>query len=205
MNISAAVRIPRDGEFLFFGKFLDGIDSDISMHKRAREVAGRIAKPRFCNASRRQRFRSATSFSSRGRVQSFRARGRGFRRPVRGRGAACGRATSVWSAASASSRKWLILGVFRVCGDPPVGGRISLFCRHVASSHIRCRCSFCCAIWFPIFGLKAIFRVSYGKFPWLRRILWWSFASKRRYVIWFRRLQIDDVPNLCLSPIFVIP
>ena len=110
MNISAAVRIPRDGEFLFFGKFLDGIDSDISMHKRAREVAGRIAKPRFCNASRRQRFRSATSFSSRGRVQSFRARGRGFRRPVRGRGAACGRATSVWSAASASSRKWLILG-----------------------------------------------------------------------------------------------
>ena len=56
MNISAAVRIPRDGEFLFFGKFLDGIDSDISMHKRAREVAGRIAKPSFCNASRRQRF-----------------------------------------------------------------------------------------------------------------------------------------------------
>ena len=105
MNISAAVRIPRDGEFLFFGKFLDGIDSDISMHKRAREVAGRIAKPRFCNASRRQRFRSATSFSSRGRVQSFRARGRGFRRPVRGRGAACGRATSVWSAASTSSHK----------------------------------------------------------------------------------------------------
>ena len=105
MNISAAVRIPRDGEFPFFGKFLDGIDSDISMHKRAREVAGRIAKPRLCNASRRQRFRSATSFSSRGRVQSFRVRGRGFRRPVRGRGAACGRATSVWSAASASSRK----------------------------------------------------------------------------------------------------
>ena len=56
MNISAAVRIPRDGEFLFFGKFLDGIDSDISMHKRAREVAGSIAKPSFCNASRRQRF-----------------------------------------------------------------------------------------------------------------------------------------------------
>ena len=37
MNISAAVRIPRDGEFLFFGKFLDGVDSDFSMHKRARE------------------------------------------------------------------------------------------------------------------------------------------------------------------------
>ena len=105
MNISAAVRIPRDGEFLFFGKFLDGVDSDISMHKRAREVAGRIAKPRFCDASRRQRFRSATSFSSHGRAQPFRARGRGFRRPVRGRGAACGRGTSVWSAASASNHK----------------------------------------------------------------------------------------------------
>ena len=105
MNISAAVSNPPGRGVSFLGKFLDGIDSDISMHKRAREVAGRIAKPRFCNASRRQRFRSATSFSSRGRVQSFRARGRGFRRPVRGRGAACGRATSVWSAASASSRK----------------------------------------------------------------------------------------------------
>ena len=105
MNISAAVRIPRDGEFLFSGKFLDGVDSDISMHKRAREVAGRIAKPRFSDASRRQRFRPATSFSSRGRAQPFRARGRGFRRPVRGRGAAYGRGTPVWSAASASNRK----------------------------------------------------------------------------------------------------
>ena len=124
MNISAAVRIPRDGEFLFSGKFLDGVDSDISMHKRAREVAGRIAKPRFSDASRRQRFRPATSFSSRGRAQPFRARGRGFRRPVRGRGAAYGRGTPVWSAASASNRKWLIMGEFRVCADPPVGGRI---------------------------------------------------------------------------------
>ena len=105
MNISAAVRIPRDGEFLFGGKFLDGVDSDISMHKRAREVAGSIAKPRFSDASRRQRFRPATSFSSRGRAQPFRARGRGFRRPVRGRGAAYGRGTPVWSAASASNRK----------------------------------------------------------------------------------------------------
>ena len=26
--------------------------------------------------------------------------------------------------------------------NPPVGGRISLFCRHVASSHIRCRLFF---------------------------------------------------------------
>ena len=33
MNVSAAVRIPRDGEFLFGGKFLDSVDSDISMHK----------------------------------------------------------------------------------------------------------------------------------------------------------------------------
>ena len=105
MNISAAVRIPRDGEFLFGGKFLDGVDSDISMHKRAREVASRVAKPRFSNASRGQRFRPVTSFSSRGRAQPFRARGRGFRRPVRGRGAAYGRGTPVWSAASASNRK----------------------------------------------------------------------------------------------------
>ena len=128
MNISAAVRIPRDGEFLFFGKFLDGIDSDISMHKRAREVAGRIAKPRFCNASRRQRFRSATSFSSRGRVQSFRARGRGFRRPVRGQRSGLRpsylRLVRCLSVSVVSDLFWECFGV---CGDPPVGGRISLF------------------------------------------------------------------------------
>ena len=47
MNISAAVRIPRDGEFLFFGKFLDGIDSDISMHKRAREVGRQNSEATF--------------------------------------------------------------------------------------------------------------------------------------------------------------
>ena len=105
MNLSAAVRIPRDGEFLFGGKLLDGVDSDISMHKRAREVAGRIARPRFRYASRGQRFQPVTSFSSRGRAQPFRARGRGFRRPVRGRGAAFGRGTPVWSAASVANRK----------------------------------------------------------------------------------------------------
>ena len=61
MNVSAAVRIPRDGEFLFGGKFLDSVDSDISMHKRAKEVAGRLAKPRFSDALRRQLFRPFTS------------------------------------------------------------------------------------------------------------------------------------------------
>ena len=105
MNISAAVRIPRDGEFLFGGKFLDSVDSDISMHKRAKEVAGRLAKPRVSDALRRQRFRPFTSISSRGRGQPFRVRGRGSRRSVRGRGTAYGRGTPVWSASSAPSRK----------------------------------------------------------------------------------------------------
>ena len=105
MNVSAAVRIPRDGEFLFGGKLLESVDSDISMHKRAKEVAGRLAKPRFSDAPRGQRFRPYTSFSSRGRGQPFRARGRGFRRSVRGRGMAQGRGTPVWSASSVPSRK----------------------------------------------------------------------------------------------------
>ena len=108
MNVSAAIRIPRDGEFLFGGKFLDCVDSDISMHKRAKEVAGRLAKPRFSDALRRQRFRPFTSLSSCGRGQSFRVRGRGSRRSVRGRGTAYGRGTPVWSASSAPSRKWLL-------------------------------------------------------------------------------------------------
>ena len=45
LNVSAAVRIPRDGEYLFGGKLLDSIDTDISLHKRAKEVASRLAKP----------------------------------------------------------------------------------------------------------------------------------------------------------------
>ena len=47
MNVSAAVRIPRDGEFLFGGKLLESVDSDISMHKRAKEVAGRLGEAAF--------------------------------------------------------------------------------------------------------------------------------------------------------------
>ena len=106
LNVNAAVRIPKDGEFLFGGKLLECVDSDISMHKRAKEVAGRLAKPRFSeNVSRGQRFRPYTSFSSRGRGQPFRARGRGFRRSVRGRGMAQGRGFPMWSSSSGSSQK----------------------------------------------------------------------------------------------------
>ena len=40
------VRIPKDGEYLFGGKLLDSVDTDITMHKRAKEVASRLANPR---------------------------------------------------------------------------------------------------------------------------------------------------------------
>ena len=46
LNVSAAVRIPRDGEYLFGGKLLDSVDTDVTMHKRAKEVTSRLAKPR---------------------------------------------------------------------------------------------------------------------------------------------------------------
>ena len=36
LNVSAAVRIPKDGEYLFGGKLLKSVDTDITMHKRAR-------------------------------------------------------------------------------------------------------------------------------------------------------------------------
>ena len=101
LNVSAAVRIPRDGEYLFGGKLLDSIDTDISMHKRAKEVASRLAKPRHVDDLRKQRPR-ATSFSSHGRWQSFRARGRGF---GRGRGGAFGRGYSARPPSSVPSRK----------------------------------------------------------------------------------------------------
>ena len=44
--MSAAVRIHKDGEYLFGGKLLDCVDTDITMNKRAKEVASRLAKPR---------------------------------------------------------------------------------------------------------------------------------------------------------------
>ena len=104
LNVSAAVRIPRDGEYLFGGKLLDSIDTDNSMHKRAKEVASRLAKPRRIDDLRKQRPR-ATSFSSHGRWQSFRAHGRGFGRSAHGRGGAYGRGYSARPPSSVPSRK----------------------------------------------------------------------------------------------------
>ena len=62
LNVSAAVRIPKDGEYLFGGKLLESVDTDINMHKRAKEVASRLAKPRRVDEFRRQRPRPLTSF-----------------------------------------------------------------------------------------------------------------------------------------------
>ena len=104
LNVLAAVCIPRDREYLFGGKLLDSIDTDISMHKRAKEVASRLAKPRRVDYLRKQRSR-ATSFSSHGRWHSFRARGRGFGRCARGRGGASGRGFAARPPSSVPSRK----------------------------------------------------------------------------------------------------
>ena len=94
-----------------------------------------------------------------------------------------------------------------MCGDPPVGGRISLFCRHVASSHIRCRCSFCGAIWFPIFGSKPFFgcHTEVTVTPQDPKVILRIQEEIRDLISKVAIVQIDDVPNLCLSPIFVIP
>ena len=75
------------------------------MHKRANEVASRLAKPRRDDAFRRQRQRPFTSFSSRGRGRPFRVRGRGFSRSARGRGGAYGRGSPIWHPTSVPSRK----------------------------------------------------------------------------------------------------
>ena len=49
LNMSEAVRIPRDGEYLFGRKLLVGIDTDILLLKRAKEVDNEIA----CEAASR--------------------------------------------------------------------------------------------------------------------------------------------------------
>ena len=83
---SAATRLPRDGEFVFAGKFLEAVDADLAVQKRAKEVAAKYsAKPsRFSPYSRR---RPPATSSLAGR-QPFRSRFRGSaqRRPARGRG-----------------------------------------------------------------------------------------------------------------------
>ena len=90
LDVSAAVRTPKDGKYLFGGKLFEGVDTDLSMQKRVREVASRLAKPQRGDVFRR-RMRPYTSFSTRDRGRSFRARRAGFSRSARGRGGAFGR------------------------------------------------------------------------------------------------------------------
>ena len=84
-NCSAVNRVSREGPYVFGGQFLSAIDSDISMNKRAQEVADRV-KPRFFRRSS-MRGGSVTSVRSFGSSRN-KSRGRRFsRRPTtRGRG-----------------------------------------------------------------------------------------------------------------------
>ena len=54
LDVSAAVRTPKDGKFLFGGKLFEGVDTDLSMLKRVREVASQVAKPQRGDAFRRR-------------------------------------------------------------------------------------------------------------------------------------------------------
>ena len=157
LNVSAAVRIPKDGEYLFGGKLLESVDTDITMHKRAKEVASRLAKPRRVDNIRRQRLRQFTSFSSRGRSRPFRARGRGFGRSARGRGGAYGRGSPVGLPASIPSRKCLF---GRSSGKrllPSRGSRIPFYPK-VASGPFRSFYSFRSKKWLSNFSSEQFSR-----------------------------------------------
>ena len=78
-NGHAVNRLPRDGPFIFGGRFLDAVDSDISMNLRAKEVA-RGLRPRSFSF-RGSRARGGASASSRpSGFRRFASRGRGFTR-----------------------------------------------------------------------------------------------------------------------------
>ena len=93
-NSLAVARIPRDGPHIFGGKFLDAVDSDISMTKRAKEVALRM-RPRSDSfrGSWTRGGAQATRYHSSGRFNS-RARGRGFTRKFSARSRGTSRSTT---------------------------------------------------------------------------------------------------------------
>ena len=77
----AVIRVPREGPYVFGGSFLQAVDSDISMNKRAQEVAQRV-KPRlqtFRRPSRGGGYRSSVpvrgSYRGKPRSRNFTRRG----------------------------------------------------------------------------------------------------------------------------------
>ena len=83
-NSFAVDRIPREGPFLFGGKLLDAVDSDLVMNKRAMEVAAKVkSQTRGSQPFRRGSFRrirggrATYTVPTFARGSSFRARGRG--------------------------------------------------------------------------------------------------------------------------------
>ena len=104
LKVSAAVRLPRDGKFLFGGRLLDSIVLDIDMHKRAKDLTSRLDKvsPRRGVSFRSKPYSRPFSHPVR---SSFRTRGRGFGRSARGRGRSFARRSPGGPPPSAQSRK----------------------------------------------------------------------------------------------------
>ena len=72
-NEQAVDRISRDGPQVFGGKFLEAVDADLSMNKRAKEIADRL-RPRQSDF---QRFRGGRSSSFPSGRRRFRSRAGG--------------------------------------------------------------------------------------------------------------------------------
>ena len=75
-NGYAVDQIPRVGRYIFGGKFLEAVDSDLNMNKRAREVADRF-RPQRPDSFRRFRGGRSSLFPSRGRFRGQRSRAGG--------------------------------------------------------------------------------------------------------------------------------
>ena len=75
-NGHAVDRIPSEGRHIFGGKFLEAVDSDFSMNKRAKEVADRF-KSRRSDSFRKFRGGRFANFPSTGRFRGSHPRGRG--------------------------------------------------------------------------------------------------------------------------------
>ena len=209
MNVSAAVRIPRDGEFLFGGKLLESVDSDISMHKRAKEVAGRLASRAFLTLHVGSVFARTPLFPPAVEGSPFVPAAEVFVTPY---------AAEEWPRAEVPPCGPLpqhlvendYMGGFRVCGVPPVGGRISLFVGKWQVGQVVTADSFVLSV------IKNGFQILLqNHFPGVIRkatvtpqdpkVILRIQEEIRDLISKDAIVQINDTPSLCLSPIFVIP
>ena len=206
-NGYAVNQIPRVGQFIFGGKFLEAVDSDLNMNKRAREVAERF-RPHRPDSFRRFHGGRSSLFPSRDRFrgQCSRAGGQARFSLSRYRGGSRARFSDSTPPPPPLSPSDYMVGVWGNC-PTPVGGRLSLFVAEwqaITHDHL------------IISVITHGFQISFhDNFPGVLREVTRAPRDPKALLAIRSEIQeliqknaiveVDDFPLLCLSPIFVIP